>query len=258
VALFVHTVIGMRRHRITVLLVVGLGCTAGCSSSSPSTFSDGADSAPPADDPDSAIFSNDAGSDAPHDVTTTCALTSGAGFTPTWKAPVSNKTACAAPQITGYADACLTQPLDAAKCTAWKQANGSCAGCIESDDTAAEYGPVIWHDARQYYTLNVAGCIAIEQKDLAGAGCAGAYQASVSCNEASCENCFSIDVPSFDKFVACEKQAATGGCKTYAATESTKCATIHDADASTTACFAAGTENAAQIFARVAPLFCGP
>lgn len=227
-----------------------------CGDSSTSTFNE-ADSASDGQFTDTSYFQDDSG-DGARDAPTTCAPALPAGFAPAWKAPVTSATACKSGQLTAYAAACLGQPYNAGKCDAFKQANAACAACAESDDTAAQYGPVVWHDKRTYFTLNTAGCIAITSKDASSTGCAAAYQAVLVCQEVACDSCFSIQNPTFSTFQACEKSAGKTVCQSYAAGEGSKCATVHAPDAATNACFpASGTVTAADLFAQIAPLFCG-
>jgi hypothetical protein len=114
----------------------------------------------------------------------------------------------------------------------------------------------VWHRARTYLTLNIAGCIAIEQNDKTEFSCGAAFQGAVTCKEKACDNCFSIDTPSFDKFSACEQQAGTV-CQSFVNSEAVSCTGLHDAGAATNACFPATGEGTIQLFARIAPLFCG-
>jgi hypothetical protein len=263
VAFFVHNPSGMRLEKIFGLLALAvlapsatLLSFAGCSSSGASTFAD-LDAAPesaPAED--SSFFATDGG-DASADAPTTCTPALPAGFTSTWKPPAVDLTACKAADLTAYATACLGQPYDPTACNTYKAANAKCAQCVESDATGAQLAPVLWHLSRTYYTLNIAGCIALEAKDQTGTGCAAAYQAVIACKELSCDSCFSIKSPSFATFAACEKNAGTGVCNSYGIAESTKCADVKDAAAPTSACFPAATDTTLDLFKKIAPLFCG-
>ncbi len=262
-AFFVHSLSGMRFEKISVVAAgIALSASlllaaAACSSSSGSaTFGPDPDASPEAAAGDTGFFQVDAG-DGSRDAPTTCAPALPPSFAPTWKAPGVDLTACKAADLTGYAAACLGQPYDVAKCDAFKATNAKCAACVESDSAAAQQAPILWHQARAYFTLDIAGCIAIEAKDTTGTGCAAAYQAIISCKELSCESCFSIQNPTFETFAACEKAAGTGVCATYGTTESTKCANVHDAAAPTSACFPGATDTTVDLFLKIAPLFCG-
>ena len=267
-AFFVHNPSGMRKDQIFALLGVAmlapgaallslasLASFAGCSSSGGSTFAD-LDAAPESAPGDSSFFETDGG-DASADAPSTCAPVLPTGFTAAWKPPTVDLTACKTADLAGYATACLGQPYDPTACDTFKAANAKCAQCVESDATAAQLGPVLWHLSRTYFTLNVAGCIALEAKDQTGTGCAGAYQAVIACKELSCNSCFSIKSPSFATFAACEKNAGTGVCNSYGIAESTKCADVKDAAAPTSACFPAATDTTVDLFKKIAPLFCG-
>jgi hypothetical protein len=250
----------MRLRHVSVALLAAPFVAFACSTSSgPSTFSGDTDAGGPLTDADNdtATFQFDTGpGDAPRDAVSTCSPQSVPGFNPTWQAPGVTKAACTGTQLTGYSDACLAQPLDPNKCTAFKTANAACTACVETDDTAAKLGPIVWHRTRTYFTVNIAGCIAIEQNDTTQFSCGAAYQAAVSCKEKACDSCFSIDVPSFDAFTACEKNAGTV-CQSFDNSEQTTCTGLHDAGAPTNTCFPGTGEGTVQLFARIAPLFCG-
>ncbi len=262
-ALFVHTLSGMRSGKILFVAALavtasssGLLFAAGCSSSSGATFGADPDAQPESAPGDTGFFQTDSG-DGGRDAPTTCAPALPSGFVPAWKPPAVDLTACKTAELTAYGAACLVQPYDAKKCDAYKTANAKCSVCVESDSAAAQLAPVLWHDGRSYYTLNLAGCIAIEGKDNTGTGCAAAYQTILSCKELSCDSCFAIQNPTFETFAACEKAAGAGVCATYGTTESQKCATVRDAAAPTSACFPGPTDTTLDLFMKLAPFFCG-
>jgi hypothetical protein len=265
VVLFVHTLNGMRSGKIFVVgvgsVVVACSClvsiAAGCNSSSgEATFGGDPDAQPESSVADTGFFQDDGG-DGGRDAPTTCAPALPPGFAPTWKPPIVSPTACKTADLTAYAAACLGQPYDPTKCDAFKAGSATCAACVESDSAAAQLAPVLWHDGRTYFTLNIAGCIAIESGDTTGAGCAAAYQAIIACKELSCDSCFSIQSPTFQTFAACEQAAGSGVCGTYGVTESQKCATVRDAGAPTSACFPGATDTTVDLFMKIAPHFCG-
>ena len=234
-----------------------LVAVAACSSDSgAATFGGDPDAQPESGAADTGFFSSDAG-DAGRDGPTTCAPALPPGFAPTWKPPAVDLTACKTADLTGYAAACLGQPYDPTKCDAYKAASAKCAPCLESSSAAAQLAPVLWHDGRSYFTLNIAGCISIEAKDTSGSGCAASYQAIIECKELSCESCFGIQNPTFQTFSACEQAAGTSVCGTYGTTESQKCATVRDAAAPTSACFPGPTDTIVDLFLKIAPNFCG-
>ena len=51
-------------------------------------------------------------------------------------------------------------PISATACDAFVQGNGSCAPCLQSQDTDATSSAIVWHELMKYWTVNVAGCIA--------------------------------------------------------------------------------------------------
>jgi hypothetical protein len=257
----------MARVRISALLSFGsmllvssvCGALVACSGSTvdaPSTFVDPApDAGPPpsSDGPTLAQNLPDAGpSDASCPPTTVPA-----SFTPTWRPPnAQHSGACSAQQMSDFYDACLTPPVDPATCAAYTQKNGTCAACLATDDTATSLGPVIWHQQRTFFTINVAGCIANEQADTSKTSCGAAYQGLLECKEVACNTCFSTPGATFHAFSVCENQAAPE-CTSFADTMHTTCGdAIHDGGASR--CLPPpATTSAKTVFQIVAPLFCG-
>ena len=254
-----HSQSGMRLGKILVVVASSAPIVAvtsmGCSDNGQSVFAD-LDAQVEGSPGDTGFFAADSG-DGARDAPATCAPALPAGFAPAWKGPGVDTTKCLKTQLQGYADACLGQPYDPGKCDAFKQANAACAACLETDDTATAYGPIIWHSQRLFFTVNIAGCISIEQADPTGATCAAAYQADVVCKETACTSCFFIASPSFDTFAACEKTAGSSVCQTYAPPEATKCASAHAADAASTTCFPNASQGTVDLFLQIAPLFCG-
>ncbi len=238
--------------------------TGGCSDSdTPSVFVEGT---PDSGEPPAAV-ETEAGSlfqDGGSFVRTSsapdaAACTPGAtvpGFTPAWKPPTSAHM-CTAAQIAGYFGACLNSPVDPKVCTAYMTTNKACTTCLDTDETDKAYGPIIWHSSRSYFTFNIAGCVATEQKDVTESGCGAAYQASVTCKQAACDACLAAG-NEYQKFQQCESAAGKGACKSYATSLGAKCGQLQGGDASTNACFpATATEASKDYFARLAPVLCG-
>jgi hypothetical protein len=207
---------------------------------------------------DASLYQPEAGSllgDAPPPA---CPPASVASFKPAWKPPVASKSgACNSTQISGFFNACLAQTSSPAGCTAFAQANASCAACLQSDDTASEYGPVVWHSNNLYYTTNIAGCIADEQGDAGTGGCGAAYQAVVQCKETACSACLSTTDPDFAVYSTCEEQAGTG-CQSFIQKLTTTCGTVlKDPNSPVAPCIPHSSDTAEQAYLQLAPIFCG-
>jgi hypothetical protein len=239
---------------------MGAVATAGCSGT------DGVSAFPPAGDDAGSGTPNfdagqlgqpDTGSSAVVDATCNPAQLA-TTFKPTWRPPNGLRSgACSAQQISDFYDACLATPVDPAKCAAFTQANGTCASCLQSDDSDPSYGPVIWHAKHAFYTLNVPGCIANEQNDTSPQSCGAAYQADLECKQTACTGCFAVPNSSFAAFSACEKSAANE-CTTYATGLHNACGdAIHDAGSPATTCLPPSTTPAKDVYKLYAPLFCG-
>ncbi len=146
-------------------VLIGCGGTGASSN-----FQPGPTDAGPLPSEDASLLPGDSGSLLNDANEPACPPAPVPSFTPTWKPPSAAKSgACTTVQISTFFDACLGTSSNASGCAAYTQANASCTSCLQSDDTASSYGPVIWHSNRTYYTTNIAGCIADEEPD-AGVG----------------------------------------------------------------------------------------
>jgi hypothetical protein len=130
--------------------------------------------------------------------------------------------------------------------------------CAEPDDGS---GPIQWQLSRKFYTLNIAGCIAVTQ--AAGPDpekCGEAYNAAVQCGRESCTYCFGLPNATFNTFTECQKQVGKQGiCKSYETTHAAACPGYKDAGSPTLGCFNnGGTETQEVHFTRVVSLTCGP
>ena len=133
-----------------------------------------------------------------------------------------------------------------------------CAACIEATDQS---GPIQWHDvgadARLYFTVNVAGCLAIEQGTTGASDCGGSYNAAVQCSRSSCEKCLATG-GTFTQFSNCQKDVQSQGvCKSYENAQSEACQGYKDAGSAALDCFPGQNEQQDAFFERVEGIFCG-
>jgi hypothetical protein len=190
------------------------------------------------------------------------------GYKPVWNAPVAKGAPppCSAGQVDDYFAACVASlGTDGAEkaCADWKAAsaeNLTCATCAEPTNNS---GPIQWHQDRYYYTLNIAGCIALKQSDLDADGCGAAYSAAVQCSRDACGGCFKTEGATFDDFRNCQNIAAsTGQCASLETQQSATCNASADggvkSDPTTSGCFRQTSEGADVFFKRVIGTFCGP
>ena len=240
-------------------IAASLVSLVGCSGSNDGSVFDGGSDMDAAPAP---VF--DAGTFAPDDPTedagpTSCAPISTGTFTPTWKQPAPfAQGACSDVQMDGFYTACLNPPVNPSTCDNFVQANAACAKCLQSDDTDTNQGPVLWHSSHAYYTMNLPGCIANAEQNLAPTGCGAAYQAALECKQSECSACFTPTSGSFTNFVACEQAAGKGDCATYNTQLHNACGdALHAAAASAAECIPATSATALDVYHRIAPLFCG-
>ena len=189
-----------------------------------------------------------------------CALKIPDTFTPTWKAPTRAVAACSTPLLKTYWDSCLADPATTEKngvCAKFKTDNPACGACAEPVDLS---GPIQWQPMRAAYTLNIAGCIYVEQAgtDAGASGCGEAYNAAVQCTRAACVTC--LTTPS--AFSECEKKASmTGLCASKETAQSAACQGYKSAGSPALACFpmsSAEQQMPETWITRVVAATCGP
>lgn len=179
-----------------------------------------------------------------------------ASFKADWKPP-ARSTACSTPQIEAYFQACIaslgTDAGDA--CQTWKDANDACGACIEAPDNS---GPIQWHRDRYYYTLNIAGCLAVSRNELAEGQCPATYAASIQCQRDSCDGCFQSGDATFEDFQRCQQSAKASACAGYEGKIGQVCGTtFNDPDGGAFGCFR-NNDSAGTHILRLAGIFCGP
>lgn len=180
-------------------------------------------------------------------------------FTPVWKAPAKTA-ACTTEELKGYWDACLADPGKTeadGTCTKFKTDHATCGACAEPDDKS---GPIQWQLSRKFYTLNVAGCIAVAQAALPEPEkCGEAYNAAVQCGRESCAYCFEAG-GTFNQFTECQKAVgAQGICKSYETAQADACKGYKAMGSLALKCFNNGSGEVTEVhFTRVVGLICGP
>jgi hypothetical protein len=155
-------------------------------------------------------------------------------------------------QDRGFFDACLAPGATPDTCAAFRSdpSNDACANCIQTDDTASHYGPLI-NNRHTFITTNVAGCI--ELTDPSALSCAKSLQARGGCELLACQaNCPVYDQASRGAYDSCASESDRTGCQSYAIVAA--CAN-GEADAATSAnCL---LPTFADFYYAVVPLFCG-
>jgi len=248
----------VRTSAFVVLAVAGGALAVACSSVSSSTFI-GEPTTPDAEDGPISVLVPEASVEAGAEAgPVSCDPAIPAGFAPSWTPP-TKASACSEAQLKAYYASCLANAGKTeadGTCAAWKAdaANQDCAACAEP---ANKSGPIQWHSARKFFTLNVAGCLAVQQGKPEAGECGEAYNAAVTCARESCEGCFAIG-GTFEQFRECQKKVASEGiCKSYESTQSTKCQGVKTAGSDTILCFNDGAETQETHFTRVIGLLCG-
>lgn len=175
---------------------------------------------------------------------------------PAWKAPAKSA-ACSEQELGEYYDACLTpNDLDAGDpCETWRDAHTQCRDCIEPADNS---GPIQWYRDRYYYTLNVAGCIALERNEPSEGQCPAAYNAAIQCRRDACDGCFQAPNATFQDFQKCQGSAKGSVCSSYSTTLGNVCgSTYDDPDGGAYDCFRKNEDESPKgHFVRVEGIFC--
>jgi hypothetical protein len=245
---------------IFIACSVAAGLFACSSSDSPSTFGNGGQD-PSADSGTiSPIVPDQSAGDASANAAAKCDPAIPPSYSPTWTAP-TKAVACQPEDITGYYDNCIkniADPSSKTTCATWTAAHTACTSCLEPTDKS---GPYQWYDSstqtRIAFTINVAGCIAIEQNKMAATDCGGVYAASVDCQRASCATCLDTG-GSWAQFRTCEQAVKQQGiCKSYETQASATCTDLTKAGAPTLNCFQGSTEAQDVFFQRMETIFCG-
>lgn len=191
------------------------------------------------------------------EIPVSCTPSLPATFKPMWKVP-TKAAVCSLKELGDYFDACLTPhaPDAGDPCKTWTDAHATCAVCIEPTDNT---GPIQWHRDRFYYTLNIAGCLALERNEPDEGQCPAAYAATIQCQRASCDGCFSADGATFSDFQKCQTSARASACAGYEGIRGTTCGTTYnDPDGGAYDCFPRSKdEQQKDHFVRVKAIFCG-
>jgi hypothetical protein len=244
---------------LSACIAFGVTMIVACSGSDGSTFTNGnpdADAEPPPPPFTDGGLDGSGETGAPQ-----CDPAIPAAFSPSWAAPAKKPSpaACTAQEMTDYYAACLNNPDTKAACSTFTAAHATCAACVEPTNLA---GPVQWHtvagEARKYFTINIAGCLALEQDKLGENDCGGAYNAAVQCERSSCETCLATG-GLFSQFSSCQKSVQQEGvCNSYENVQAAACPNIKNAGQPTADCFPKVGEQVDAYSARVMAIYCGP
>lgn len=193
----------------TAWLALGPWLATGCSSSEASAVSE--DAAPEGAvrvDAARAPTSNDAG-DEP--IACSPRPTSEA---PRWAPPRPlGQDACTASEIKGYVAACVASAAPA-DCDAFKAANATCFGCIDSNEDDPTRGAVVFFQNRHYLDVNSPGCRAHAIGDLSDKSCPAAFGLYDECARHACSGCDVHAAGDLDRLNDC-KTKADAVCATY-------------------------------------------
>jgi hypothetical protein len=121
--------------------------------------------------------------------------------------------ACSDAQIDGQFTLCDNEPTySATGCALFKRdpANATCRQCLFATDDESTYGPLIYTGNR-ILKINVPGCLALRDGNLAASGCGAQMQALESCAETACFTA----CPDYDAFGRCTRAAEETVCRSF-------------------------------------------
>ncbi len=112
--------------------------------------------------------------------------------------------ACSQTALDGLFDACF---VPSGNCTAWQTANGACAQCVFTPDSATVQGPFITRK-HAIPKANQRGCL-----DSLSPGCGTAYEAVTACTHAACDGNVECKSATSAQLAKCRHAAMQSSCK---------------------------------------------
>ena len=228
---------------------VGLAVVTACNTTTfvDVPFDGGPDSATPANLDGSVLpeAASDAatGADAAPPDDGKCHPISSAGMPKATYAPPTgdHQGVCTDLQIQAYVDCKSGKP---SACATLADAGASCTSCIESDRSAAAWGPIVIGGGS--FELNEAGCGALANADTTTTGCGQGLADYTECLQYTCRTqCIGSEY--FD----CATEARTTECKPIVTALKSKCT------ADVGACFAQKSDTTDSLSIRIIKRFCG-
>jgi hypothetical protein len=199
--------------------------------------------------------------DVKTDTGPTCTPQSVAGWTPAWKAPTgAHQGACGAGEASALIDACFGDDATEESCSEAETTYAACDTCLFTDDTASQWGPIVYFSEVDYYDTNEGGCVALVTGETAATGCGAKLNAAYDCGLAACGAVCPVNTDA--DFVALDKclaaaEADPAMCKTYVDEANTCYEAALTAHPEVSMCAWDGTEDYLEVFKRVGELFCG-
>jgi hypothetical protein len=151
-------------------------------------------------------------------------------------------------------------------CNMFASGDGAtCLSCIETKQTDANWGPIVYDVSGMNAFPNLPGCLALAfGEGQSTTGCGATYQASLNCQDLACQtNCSSGDAATTNltDLATCEKAALLGGCKSFADAKTVACS--EDAGGADAICYqqtaedGGASEDIWSYIARLDSYFCG-
>jgi hypothetical protein len=152
-------------------------------------------------------------------------------------------------------------------CNLFASGDGAtCLACIETKQTDANWGPIVFDASGMNGMPNLPGCLALAfGEGQSTTGCGATLQQSYNCQDLACEaNCAAngdastSDLADLD---SCENAALIGGCKTFADAATVACS--EDAGGADSICYrqtledGGAAEDVWSYIARLDSYFCG-
>ncbi len=152
-------------------------------------------------------------------------------------------------------------------CNLFASGDGAtCLSCLETKQSDANWGPIVYDASGMNGTPNLPGCLALAfGEGQSTTGCGATLQQSYNCQDLACEaNCASSsDASTSDltDLATCENAAILAGCKSFASAATVACSV--DAGGADSICYrqtyedGGASEDVWSYIARLDDYFCG-
>ncbi|MBI5534338.1 MAG: hypothetical protein HY898_16565 [Deltaproteobacteria bacterium] len=192
-----------------------------------------------------------------------CEPQSVSGWTASWKPPSGKyQGKCKAGETVALMEACFGANATESGCAAAETQYADCNTCLYTDDTASQWGPVVYFSGVELYDRNEGGCFALLMGDTSATGCGAKLNAAYDCGIASCGGvCPTSTDAEYEAFNNCIASAAADAafCKTYqdAADACATAALAADGGEALNACVWGDSEDWLVVAERIGEIFCG-
>jgi hypothetical protein len=190
-----------------------------------------------------------------------CEPQSVSSWTPTWQPPSGKYLGkCGDGEAVALIDACFGDSATEQTCTDAETKYAACNDCLFTDDTASQWGPIVYYSKVDFYDRNEGGCLALLTDDATATGCGAKVNALYDCGLASCGPVCPVATDAdFEALNSCITAAMGDAaiCKPYADDADACYQAALTAHPEASACVWGDSEDLLDVFKRFGELFCG-